>query len=72
MGGKAFKKRLVYSVAKVIAAQNNFGTLLKSSIVSVLKCKAHLKTKFKYIAMCYYVQYIQAPYVFSSGKSLLT
>ena len=31
---------------------NNFIPLLKSFIANVLKCKAHLKTKFKCVTMC--------------------
>ena len=50
-GGKAFKRRLVHSVA----LRNSYGLkqfllLLKSFIANVLKCKARLKTKF--ICVC--------------------
>ena len=50
MGGEAFKRRLVHSVAVAITAQNNFVPLLKSFIVITLKCKACLKTKFKCVS----------------------
>ena len=47
MGGKAFKRKLVHSVAVAIVAQNNFATTLKSFITNAPKCKACLQTKFK-------------------------
>ena len=37
MGGEAFKRRLVHSVALIIMAKNNFILLLKSFIANVLK-----------------------------------
>ena len=57
MGGEAFKRRLVHSVALTIMALKNFVLLLKSFIANVLKCKARLKTKFKCvcITMCFLV-----------------
>ena len=39
MGGEAFKRRLVHSVALAII---NFVPLLKSFTANVLKCTAHL------------------------------
>ena len=46
MGGEAFKRRLVHSVALLIMVSNNFVPLLKTFITNVLKCKACLiKTK---------------------------
>ena len=45
--GKAFKRRLVHSVALIIMAYNNFVPLFKSFIANVLKCKACLKGNFK-------------------------
>ena len=44
MGDEAFKRRLAYSVAVVIA---NFMSVLKRCVANVLKCKACLKAKFK-------------------------
>ena len=57
MGGEAFKRKLVHSVAVAIPAWNNIVGLLKSFIANVLKWKAFLKTKFKcrYVAMCFLV-----------------
>ena len=59
-GGEAFKRRLVHGFALIIMALNNFVLLLKSFIANVLKCKAHLKSKFK--------RY----YVFLSDESIKT
>ena len=53
MGGEAFEKRLVHSVALIIMAQSDFIPQLKSFIADVLKCNACLKTNFK--CVCYYV-----------------
>ena len=65
MGGEAFKRKLVHSVAITIMALNNFVPLLKSFTANVLKCAASLKTKvecapllwafnnvFNYVTMC--------------------
>ena len=60
MGGKAFKRGMVYSVATTIM---DFVPLLKSFIANVLKCKAHLKTNL-HVCVCYCV--------FLSDESLLT
>ena len=51
MGGEAFKRRLVHSVALIIMAKNNFILLLKSFIANVLKYKARLKSKFKCVCV---------------------
>ena len=48
---KAFKRRLVHSIALVIIAKNNFLLLLKSFIADVLKCKARLQTKFECVCV---------------------
>ena len=63
-GDKAFKRRLVHSVALIIMAYNNFVPLLKSFIANVLRCKARLKENFK----CMHVR----NYVFLSDESLFT
>ena len=54
-GGETFKRRLVCCI-------NNYGLkqlvpLLKSFIANMLKCKAHLNTKFKcvFVTMCFLV-----------------
>ena len=49
MGGEAFKRGMVYSVAITIM---DFVPLLKSFIANFLKCKAHLKTKFTCVCVC--------------------
>ena len=46
-------KRLVNSVAEAIVALKNFVPLVKDFIASVLKCKAHLNTKFTVMRMRY-------------------
>ena len=51
MGGEAFKKRLVHSVALTIRALNSFASLVKTFIADLLKCKAYLKNKI-YICVC--------------------
>ena len=48
MGGKAFKRRLVHSVAFTIM---DFEPLLRSFIANVLKCKARLKIKLKCVCV---------------------
>ena len=54
MGGEAFKRRPIRSVALTIMAKNNFVPLLKSFIANMLKCKARLKTKFKCVCVTMY------------------
>ena len=51
MHGKAFKRRLVLSVALTIMALNSFVLLLKSFVANVLNCKACLKTRFKCVCV---------------------
>ena len=47
MSGKAFKRRLVHIWCCV--NNYNFVPLLKNFIANVLKCKGHLKAKFKWM-----------------------
>ena len=51
MGGEAFKRRLVYSVALIIMAKYNFALLFKSFTANVMKCTAHLKAKVKCVSV---------------------
>ena len=51
IGGEAFKRRLVHSVALIIMALNNFVLLLKRFTDKMLKCKALLKANFKCVCV---------------------
>ena len=51
MGDEALKRRLARSVAVLIAAWNNFVTLLKHFIADVLKCKGCLKQNLNVYAL---------------------
>ena len=51
MGGKAFKWRLVHSVALTIYGLKQLCTAVKTYIANVLKCKARLKFKCVCIIM---------------------
>ena len=61
MGGKVFKKRLIYGVVEAILPWNNFVLLLKKCFANVLKCKPLLKVKFKCVSVTMY-SLVMSPY----------